>query len=65
VVRTERGYLGLASHATEVGDDVMIGKGSSVPLIMRRCGEKEDEFRLVGDAYIHGIMNGEAFDERK
>ncbi|KAN0089671.1 HET domain containing protein [Hyaloscypha variabilis] len=65
VVRTERGYLGLASHATEVGDDVMIGKGSSVPLIMRRCGEKGDEFRLVGDAYIHGIMNGEAFDERK
>jgi hypothetical protein len=60
VVRTEGGFLGLASNATETGDVVMICKGSSVPLIMRRCGE--DEFRLIGDAYVHGIMKGEAFE---
>ncbi|KAE9365590.1 HET-domain-containing protein [Stipitochalara longipes BDJ] len=65
VVRTQNGFLGLASHATEVGDDLMVCKGSTIPLIMRRCGEKEDEFRLIGDAYVHGIMNGEAFDDRK
>ena len=63
VVKTEGGFLGLASHATETGDVVMICKGSSVPLIMRRCGE--DEFRLIGDAYVHGIMKGEAFDIEK
>jgi hypothetical protein len=65
VVRTQRGFLCLASHATEVGDDIMICKGSSVPLIMRRCGKEEDEFRLVGDAYVHGIMGGEAFEGDK
>ena len=65
VVRTQRGFLGLASYATKVGDHVMICKGSTVPLIMRRYVEKEDEFRLVGDAYVHGIMNGEAFDDGK
>ncbi len=62
VARTEGGYLCLVSHATEVGDNVMICKGSSVPLIMRSSGQKEDEFRLVGDAYVHGIMNGEVFE---
>ena len=67
VVRTQGGLLGLASHATEVGDEVVICKGSSVPLIMRRCGEGEGEgeFRLIGDAYVHGIMRGEAFDDNK
>lgn len=60
VARTEGGFLGLASHATETGDMVMICKGSSVHLIMRRCGE--DEFRLIGDAYVHGIMEGEVFE---
>jgi hypothetical protein len=64
VVRTERGFLGLASHATRVGDEVVICKGSSVPLIMRRYRE-EDEFQLIGDAYVHGIMKGEAFDIEK
>jgi hypothetical protein len=67
VVRTQGGLLGLASHATEVGDEVVICKGSSVPLIMRRCGEGEGEgkVRLIGDAYVHGIMRGEAFDDDK
>jgi hypothetical protein len=62
VVRTKGGYLALASHATEVGDDIMICKGSCVSLIMRNCGGKEGEFELIGDAYVHGIMNGEAFE---
>jgi Heterokaryon incompatibility protein (HET) len=65
LVRTQRGFLGLVSHATEVGDEVMICKGSSVPLVMRRFGEGKDEFRLIGDAYIHGIMRGEAFESDK
>jgi hypothetical protein len=64
-VRTQSGYLGLASHVTKVGDDVMICKGSSAPLIMRRCGERDGEFRLIGDAYVHGTMGGEAFENGK
>jgi hypothetical protein len=64
VVRTEGGYLCLASNATAVGDNVMICKGSSVPLVMRR-NEKDGFFQLVGDAYVHGIMRGEAFQNDK
>lgn len=65
VVRTQGGFLGLASRSAEVGDCVIICKGSSVPLIMRRYREKEDIFNVVGDAYVHGIMNGEAFQSDK
>jgi len=64
IARTESGYLGLVSYDVETGDSVVICKGSSVPLIMRRT-EGEDEFRLVGDAYVHGVMRGEAFQEDK
>ena len=65
MVRTQGGFLGLASHATEVGDHVLICKGSSVPLIVRKCEDVDEGFRLVGDAYVHGIMRGEAFESDK
>jgi len=65
VVRTESGYLGLASRATEVGDIVVLCKGSSIPLIFRRSRESEDSFRLIGDAYVHGIMRAEAFQSER
>ncbi|KAE8441271.1 hypothetical protein EG329_005572 [Mollisiaceae sp. DMI_Dod_QoI] len=65
VVRTKSGYLGLASRATEAGDLVVLCKGSSVPLIFRRSKEGEDLFRLVGDAYVHGIMKAEVFQSER
>jgi hypothetical protein len=65
MIRTARGYLGLASCLTNVGDDVALCKGSSVPLVLRRTEDTAETFRLVGDSYVHGIMNGETFDEGK
>lgn len=59
IVRTESGYFGLASNTTDVGDSIMICKGSSAPLMMRRI-EEDGSFKFIGDAYIHGIMMGEA-----
>jgi len=51
-------------------------QGSKVPLVFRRVGaeaeaevdtstgrEGSEKWRLVGDAYVHGIMEGETFDE--
>lgn len=65
VVRTESGYLGLAPKDVDVGDFVVLCKGSSVLLIFRSLGEENDSFRLVGDVYVHGIMKGKAFQEDK
>jgi hypothetical protein len=65
LIRTEHGYFGLASHAMKIGDSVVLCKGSSVPLILRRRKEGNGLFQLIGDAYIHGIMRGEAFQDVK
>jgi hypothetical protein len=60
---TEKGYLGFVANKTEVGDGVWLCKGSSVPLVLRREGEKG--WKVVGDAYVHGIMKGEAWREEE
>ena len=57
MITTEAGYVGLGSNACKSGDIVCIIFGCSTPIILRR---KENAFQLVGEAYIHGIMNGEA-----
>lgn len=43
------------------GDEIVLVKGGMVPLVLRARGE--GRWKLVGDAYVHGIMHGEAFDE--
>ena len=60
---TEKGYLGLVANRTEVGDGGWLCKGSSVPLILRQEGEKG--WKVIGDAYVHGIMKGEGWREEK
>ncbi|KAF2745988.1 hypothetical protein M011DRAFT_478381 [Sporormia fimetaria CBS 119925] len=47
---------------SRVGDAIVIFKGGSRPYVIRRAG---DCWRLVGSAYIHGIMYGAAFREEQ
>jgi hypothetical protein len=35
-------------------------RGNSVPFVLRRVPDDED-WNLIGDCYVHGIMHGEAF----
>jgi hypothetical protein len=60
IVRTTHGYVGLAPRLAEVGDKIAILKGGRVPYALRPVGTR---WRLLGDAYIHGIMRGEGFKE--
>jgi hypothetical protein len=60
--RTEGNLLGMGSRSVEVGDEVWVLKGGNVPFVLRRV--KEGVYRLVGDAYVHGIMHGEAIPTR-
>jgi hypothetical protein len=53
---TLNNYLCTATHDTERGDLVAILEGFSMPFILRERGE---EFEVVGDCYVHGIMDGE------
>ncbi|KAK0646934.1 hypothetical protein B0T16DRAFT_493819 [Cercophora newfieldiana] len=61
LVRGENGYLCLAPRSAEVGDKIVLARGGRVPLVLRK-GEGGG-WGLVGEAYVHGIMDGEAWDE--
>jgi hypothetical protein len=39
------------------GDFVCVIFGCSVPVILRKV---RDHFRVVGEAYVHGLMDGQA-----
>jgi heterokaryon incompatibility protein (HET) len=56
-LETKSGYMGLGPRSAEKGDVVCVLGGGIVPFLLRRVGE--DTFRLVGESYIYGIMNGE------
>lgn len=59
LLRTSANYLGLATTSVREGDSVWIVSGSRVPLILRETGQ-HNEYWLVGGAYVHGFMQGEA-----
>ena len=57
---TKMGFLGLTSPGTEEGDIVVIFSGGITPFIVRESKSVAGEFTLLGEAYVHDIMYGEA-----
>lgn len=58
--------VGLAPPKTEKGDIIAILYGCSVPVILHPVEDSSGcvvAYRFVGEAYINGEMDGEAFDE--
>jgi hypothetical protein len=55
-VVTEKGYFGLGSDMPRPGDVVCVLKGGDVPFILRP--RLDEYFEKVGEAYVHGIMDG-------
>jgi len=53
---TEQGYVGLVPAGSQIGDEVYILGGVTVPFVLRQKNERK--FVLVGDSYIH-VMEGE------
>ncbi|KAK8187774.1 heterokaryon incompatibility protein-domain-containing protein [Phyllosticta capitalensis] len=61
--QTASGYVGLVPDAAVQGDVVAVLAGGGVPYVLREVpGEKEGTYRLVGPAYVEGIMGGEAME---
>lgn len=57
---TNAGYIGLAPPSAQAGDMVILLSGGRVPFIIREDGSESLEHHLiVGEAYVHGIMDGE------
>lgn len=59
-ILTGGGRSGLAPTATRTGDLVCLLRGGDVPFVLRREDMRKGCYRFVGEAYVHGIMQGEA-----
>jgi hypothetical protein len=61
-VSEDERWLGLAPMDAEVGDIIALLEGGPVPYILRpRVGEEAGCYELIGDAYVHGLMDGEGW----
>jgi len=63
---TVDGYLAAVPALTEPGDVIVAVLGAQVPFVLRPAsatGQAVDAsiYRLVGECYAHGMMDGEAF----
>jgi hypothetical protein len=71
LARTRNGYLGLVPTSCEVGDAVWLLQGANVPYVLRNAGQPTSDgetgrvWKVMGDAYIHGAMQGEVWKDVK
>ena len=60
----EEQYYCMVPHESIAGDQIVVVKGAKVPLVIRPTTEINSPprscFTLVGTAYVHGFMDGEA-----
>jgi hypothetical protein len=55
---TMEGYVGHVPRETKPGDAIYVLPGCKVPVVVRKMG---GQWGLLGECYVHGFMNGEAF----
>jgi hypothetical protein len=55
---TNTGHLGHGPKIVREGDVLVVFKGATCPSILRAV---KDEYRLIGGAYVPGLMRGEVF----
>jgi hypothetical protein len=65
-VVTEKGYMAMVPETTVEGDKVALFCGSPTLVILRDVEPKgeRNEAKLVGEAYVHGLMEGQLKDRQ-
>jgi hypothetical protein len=56
---TASGFMGKGLLAIQENDLVVLIAGLDIPMIVREVGDIGNNHRLMGPAYVHGIMYGE------
>lgn len=57
--------IGLAPEDSQVGDMICVLYGCSVPVVLRLWKENsKPRYRIIGECYVEGIMDGQAMVER-
>lgn len=59
------GYIGLVPHETRADDTIGILLGCGAPVVLRAasCSIHGLQYELIGEAYVHGWMEGEMAGE--
>ncbi|KAH7926181.1 HET-domain-containing protein, partial [Leucogyrophana mollusca] len=57
---TSTGYMGVVPRTAKPGDWVCVLLGGELPFVIRKVGD--GFFRLVGECYLQGIMDGEVME---
>ncbi|KAI0423692.1 HET-domain-containing protein [Xylaria sp. FL1042] len=60
---SKNGYMGLGPRETKVGDSIILLQGHQAPILARPTEGKH--WKVVGDGYVHGIMEGSVFHLEK
>jgi hypothetical protein len=60
LAKTAQGLMGIIPGFAEIGDSVFVLFGGSVLYLLRHIDE--NCYRFLGEAYFHGLMDGEAMD---
>ena len=59
--------MAMVPPLTEAGDVIGIVHGAEVPFVFRTCHNLAhgnlEVFELVGECYVHGVMDGRALKE--
>jgi hypothetical protein len=61
--RAENGMLGSGMQLARPGDHIWFLQRMNTPVLLRPT-ETPDQFKIVGECYLHGCMNGELFSHR-
>ena len=59
---TAAGHMGLGPRCMQPEDIVVVLRGGRKPFVLRK---KVDGYWLLGEAYVHGVMDGEAVQLHK
>lgn len=61
---TRKGYFVLGPDALQAGDVVAVLRGGKVPFVLRKVSVDggDERWVLVGECYVHGLMDGEGWD---
>ncbi|GIZ48285.1 hypothetical protein CKM354_001135300 [Cercospora kikuchii] len=63
IFTSTNGFLGISSEGAQAGDLVYLIAGADVPFLIRPVAGAEATFTIVGEAYVHGLMGGDAIKE--
>ncbi|KAM7212723.1 heterokaryon incompatibility protein 6, OR allele [Rhypophila decipiens] len=60
---TKTGYMGIGPPNIAKQDEIWVLDGGNVPFVLRRESNGGSSRRFIGDAYVHGIMHGQAVND--